>query len=113
MKNKNINNIGNEIKTENDKLDKLSKLETVNKLNASMLEEKIVDILNKNNIKPILSGNHLLIATIRIYEENKLDVILSELESLFNNYKSYEISSSHISSCCAPSYDEIRYKIEF
>jgi len=76
------------------------------------IEDKIVEILEKNNIKPILSGDPKFLATIRIYEgEENIAKILDELGSLFKNYSSYSISSSHVSSCCAPSFEEIRYKV--
>ena len=78
------------------------------------IEDKIVEILKNNNIKPILSGDPNLLATIRIYEnEETVDKVLGELESLFKNYSSYSISSTHVSSCCAPSFEEIRYKVVF
>jgi len=76
------------------------------------ITDRIFEILENNNIKPVLSGDPKFLGTIRIYEENKnIDKILSELESLFKNYSSYSITSSHVSSCCAPSFEEIRYKI--
>jgi len=76
------------------------------------IEDKIVEILENNNIKPILSGYPKFLATIRIYEDKgNIDKILDELESLFKNYSSYSISHSHVSSCCAPSFEEIRYKV--
>lgn len=75
--------------------------------------DKIIEILENNNVKPVLSGDPEFLGTIRIYEgEENIDEILNELESLFKSYSSYSITSSHISSCCAPSFEEIRYKIE-
>ncbi|MDR2966425.1 MAG: hypothetical protein LBU74_00555 [Methanobacteriaceae archaeon] len=80
--------------------------------NVDNLENKIIEILKKNQITPIISGDPLLLGTIRIYEEKKLFNILNELKFLFKEYKSYSLSSYHVSSCCALSYEEIRYKIE-
>jgi len=76
------------------------------------IEDKIIKILENKNITPILSGNPRFLGTIRIYEEYKLEETISELESLFKKYKSYSITTSHVSSCCAPSYEEIRYRIQ-
>lgn len=75
-------------------------------------ENKIIEILKKNEITPIISGNPLFLGTIRIYEGEKLDKVLDELESFFKKFKSYTLSSSHVSSCCTLSYEEIRYKVE-
>ncbi|MCL2115745.1 MAG: hypothetical protein FWH29_05945 [Methanobrevibacter sp.] len=80
--------------------------------NIDIVEKKIIEILEKNQINPIISGNPFLLGTIRIYEEEKLLNILNELKFLFEKYKSYDLYSSHVSSCCAPSYEEIRYKVE-
>lgn len=80
--------------------------------NIDKIEKKIIEILKKNQITPIISGNPLFLGTIRIYEEEKVKNVLDELKSLFKSYKSYHMSSSHVSSCCAPSYEEIRYNIE-
>jgi hypothetical protein len=80
--------------------------------NIDNLENGIIEILKKNQITPIISGDPLFLGTIRIYEEEKLANVLDELKSFFEKYKSYNLSSSHVSSCCAPSYEEIRYKIE-
>ena len=76
------------------------------------LENKITEILKKNQVTPIISGNPLLLGTIRIYDVEKLANVLNELKSLFSEYNSYTLLSSHVSSCCAPSYEEIRYKVE-
>ncbi|KZX16436.1 hypothetical protein MBCUT_08220 [Methanobrevibacter cuticularis] len=76
------------------------------------LNNKIVEILEKNNIKPIISGDASFIETIRIYEEEKIETILTELESLFKRYKSYSLNHTSVSSCCSPYYYEIRFKIE-
>ena len=76
------------------------------------INDKIIEILENNNIQPIISGDPKFLGTIRIYEEDKVDKVFEELESLFNNYSSYSINCSHISSCCAPSFEEIRYKVE-
>ena len=80
--------------------------------NGDKLENEIIKILEKSQITPIISGNPFLLGTIRIYEEEKLANVLNELKSLFKKYKSYSLSSSHVSSCCATSYEEIRYKVE-
>ena len=80
--------------------------------NNDNLENKIIEILKKNQITPIISGNPLFLGTIRIYEEEKLVNVIDELKSLFKKYKSYNLSLSHVSPCCAPSYEEIRYKVE-
>lgn len=76
------------------------------------IDDKITEILEKNNVNPIISGDPEFLGIIRIYEEDKVDKVFEELESLFNNYSSYSINCSHISSCCAPSFEEIRYKVE-
>jgi hypothetical protein len=75
------------------------------------IEREIITILKNNGINPILSGNPEFLATIRIYEEDKVDKIINELEPLFEKFNSYFVTSSHVSSCCAPSFDEIRYKV--
>ena len=76
------------------------------------IKDKIVEILQNNNINPILSGNPKFLATIRIYEDEKdIDKVIYELESFFKSFSSYSISSSHVSPCCAPSFEEIRYRI--
>jgi len=76
------------------------------------VENKIIEILENKNINPILSGDPTIFGTIRIYEEEKVEEIVEELESLFKEYKSYLISYTHVNPCCSPSYDEIRYKTE-
>ncbi|MCL2157508.1 MAG: hypothetical protein FWH54_05755 [Methanobrevibacter sp.] len=76
------------------------------------VENKIIEILKKNQITPIISGNPLLLGTIRIYEEEKLSTILDELKIVFQEYKSYNLATSHVSSCCTLSYEEIRYKVD-
>jgi len=76
------------------------------------ITDKVIEILENNNVKPILSGDYKFIGTIRIYETDAdINKILKELESFFKNYSSYSIVSSHVSSCCAPSFEEIRYNI--
>jgi len=80
--------------------------------NIDELENKIIEILKKNEITPIISGNPLLIGTIRIYDEEKLATVIDELKPIFKEYKSYNLSTSHVSSCCSLSYDEIRYTVE-
>ena len=60
------------------------------------ITEKIVEILENNNVKPVLSGDPEFLGIIRIYEDKiNIDKILSELESLFKDYSSYSINSSH------------------
>lgn len=76
------------------------------------INDKIVEILEKNNVNPIISGDPEFLGTIRIYEEDKVDKVFEELESFFKKYSSYTINCSHISSCCAPPFEEIRYKLE-
>ncbi|RBQ22958.1 hypothetical protein ALNOE001_13510 [Candidatus Methanobinarius endosymbioticus] len=75
------------------------------------IEKEISEILENNNINPVLSGNPEFLAIIRIYEEGKADKVIKELEVFFKKFKSYSINSSHINPCCSPSFDEIRYKL--
>ncbi len=77
------------------------------------INAEITRILENNHVNPILSGDPRFLATIRIYEEEKLENVLDDLESLFNNFKSYSLSHHSIKPCCAPSFEEIRYKIVF
>ncbi|MEA4957307.1 hypothetical protein SDC9_08388 [bioreactor metagenome] len=75
------------------------------------INAEIIRILENNHIKPILSGDPRFLATIRIYDEEKLENVLADLKILFNNFKSYSLSYHSIKPCCAPSFKEIRYKI--
>lgn len=75
------------------------------------IDDEIIKILENNNVNPILSGDPEFLGIIRIYEEEMIDIILTELESFFNKFTSYSITSSHVKTCCTPSFQEIRYKL--
>lgn len=75
------------------------------------INNEVIKILQNNNIKPILSGDPRFLATIRIYEDENIEKVLSELKTLFENFENYSICSSYIDPCCAPSFEEIRFKI--
>lgn len=75
------------------------------------IDDKITEILEKNNLNPVLSGYPELLGIIRIYEEGKIDIILNELESFFNIIYFLFNCFFLAKPFCSPSFQEIRYKI--
>ena len=79
---------------------------------------KINDVLENNQIQKIdnlttvnSSDKISYLGNIKVFDENKLEKIISDMNEIFNKYGSFSIRTEDIISCCKPPYKNISFKV--
>jgi hypothetical protein len=83
------------------------------------LLENINTILDKNNVQELdtlttISSSNAAsyLGNIRVFDENILDKLESEINTLFDQYGKSSLRIEEIVSCCEPTYKNISFKVD-
>jgi hypothetical protein len=86
------------------------KVELIARINEILDKNALQEIDNLTMINSSKITSYL--GSIKIFDENKLEIIKSDIGSLFNEYGNYSLRTEEVISCCKPPYKNISFKVD-